>query len=281
MAWHEFPLVIFTVFAQTAVGAFLLVSLTLLFGRPTKPQQSSMVKSLFFVWVLMGIGFAASTFHLGSPLRAFNAFNRVGHSWLSNEILTGSLFFALGGFFWLMSVLNLVSATLRKGLMVAAMVMGVVFMYAMSRLYMIETVPTWDTAYTPLSFVLTAVIGGSLVACALLTGAGYRTQVVEKQLPVLGTVGVVVSVLASFIQLHELANIHSAIVSAQDLLPNIGVLKGVQWLLLVVALILWWWPTWHRSQRALLPLLAGVVCVFLAEFLGRGIFYSLHMTVGL
>ncbi|EKO3707680.1 dimethyl sulfoxide reductase anchor subunit [Vibrio metschnikovii] len=281
MAWHEFPLVIFTVFAQTAVGAFFLVCLLFLFGSPSEQQKMSMMKSLFFVWVLMGIGFAASTFHLGSPLRAFNAFNRVGHSWLSNEILTGSLFFALGGLLWLLSVLKVASAALRRGLMVTAMVMGIIFMYAMARLYMIETVPTWHTLYTPLSFVLTAVISGSIVACTLLTGSGYRTTIVEKQLPLLGVLGVVVSVLASFAQLQELAHIQTSIVSAVDLLPNIGMLKSIQYLLLVVALVLWWWPTWQRSQRALLPISLGVVCVLLVEFLGRGIFYSLHMTVGL
>ncbi|NAW68925.1 dimethyl sulfoxide reductase anchor subunit [Vibrio sp. V27_P1S3P104] len=281
MAWHEFPLMIFTVFAQTAVGAFLLVCLMLLFGRPSEQQKTAMIKSLFFVWVLMGIGFAASTFHLGSPLRAFNAFNRVGHAWLSNEILTGSVFFALGGLFWLLSVLNLASAALRKGLMLAAMVMGIFFMYAMARLYMIETVPTWNTVYTPLSFILTAVIAGSIFACALLTGSGYRTNMVEKQLPILGGLGVIASILVSFTQLHELAHIHTSIISASELLPNIGMLKAIQYLLLVVALVLWWWPTWQRSQRALVPILMGTVCVLFAEFLGRGIFYSLHMTVGL
>ncbi|WP_244262436.1 DmsC/YnfH family molybdoenzyme membrane anchor subunit [Vibrio metschnikovii] len=152
MAWHEFPLVIFTVFAQTAVGAFFLVCLLFLFGSPSEQQKMSMMKSLFFVWVLMGIGFAASTFHLGSPLRAFNAFNRVGHSWLSNEILTGSLFFALGGLLWLLSVLKVASAALRRGLMVTAMVMGIIFMYAMARLYMIETVPTWAYAVYTIKF---------------------------------------------------------------------------------------------------------------------------------
>ncbi|EKO3660131.1 dimethyl sulfoxide reductase anchor subunit [Vibrio metschnikovii] len=49
MAWHEFPLVIFTVFAQTAVGAFFLVCLLFLFGSPSEQQKMSMMKSLFFV----------------------------------------------------------------------------------------------------------------------------------------------------------------------------------------------------------------------------------------
>lgn len=46
----------------------------------------------------MGIGFLASVMHLGSPLRAFNSLNRIGASALSNEIASGALFFAVGGF---------------------------------------------------------------------------------------------------------------------------------------------------------------------------------------
>jgi anaerobic dimethyl sulfoxide reductase subunit C (anchor subunit) len=44
---------------------------------------------MFGLWVLMGIGFIASTLHLGSPMRAFNSLNRVGASSLSNEIASG------------------------------------------------------------------------------------------------------------------------------------------------------------------------------------------------
>ncbi|MDP0715934.1 DmsC/YnfH family molybdoenzyme membrane anchor subunit, partial [Klebsiella pneumoniae] len=53
--------------------------------------------SMFGLWVLMGIGFTASTMHLGSPLRAFNSLNRVGAPSLRNEIASGGIFFAVGG----------------------------------------------------------------------------------------------------------------------------------------------------------------------------------------
>ena len=60
-----------------------------------------MVGSMFLSG-LMGIGFIASTMHLGSPLRAFNSLNRVGASSLSNEIASGAIFFAVGGIGWLL-----------------------------------------------------------------------------------------------------------------------------------------------------------------------------------
>jgi anaerobic dimethyl sulfoxide reductase subunit C (anchor subunit) len=60
---------------------------------------------MFGLWVLMGIGFIASTLHLGSPMRAFNSLNRVASS-LSNEIASGALFFAVGGLGWLLAAKN-------------------------------------------------------------------------------------------------------------------------------------------------------------------------------
>lgn len=77
--WHEWPLMIFTVFGQCVAGGFIVLALALLKGQLTAEQQQRLVLSMFGLWVLMGIGFIASTLHLGSPMRAFNSLNRVGH----------------------------------------------------------------------------------------------------------------------------------------------------------------------------------------------------------
>ena len=90
--WHEWPLMIFTVFGQCVAGGFIVLALALLKGRLNAEQQQRLVLSMFGLWVLMGIGFIASTLHLGSPMRAFNSLNRVGASSLSNEIASGAIF---------------------------------------------------------------------------------------------------------------------------------------------------------------------------------------------
>lgn len=89
--WHEWPLIIFTVLGQCVVGGFIVLALALIKGDLTREQQQRVVRSMFGLWVLMGVGFIASTLHLGSPMRAFNSLNRVGASSLSNEIASGAL----------------------------------------------------------------------------------------------------------------------------------------------------------------------------------------------
>ena len=122
--WHEWPLMVFTVFGQCVVGGFIVLALALMTGKLSREQEQRVVGSMFGLWALMGIGFIASTMHLGSPLRAFNSLNRVGASALSNEIASGSVFFAVGGFWWLLSVLGKMPAALGRGWLLLGMVLG-------------------------------------------------------------------------------------------------------------------------------------------------------------
>jgi anaerobic dimethyl sulfoxide reductase subunit C (anchor subunit) len=122
--WHEWPLMIFTVFGQCVAGGFIVLALALMKGDLSREQQQRVVWSMFGLWVLMGMGFIASTLHLGSPMRAFNSLNRVGASSLSNEIASGALFFAVGGIGWLLAVVKKLPAGLRQLWLVVTMVLG-------------------------------------------------------------------------------------------------------------------------------------------------------------
>ena len=89
--WHEWPLMIFTVFGQCVAGGFIVLALALLKGDLR--AEASSVLSLH-VWFMGADGhwLYRSMLHLGSPMRAFNSLNRVGASALSNEIASGRSF---------------------------------------------------------------------------------------------------------------------------------------------------------------------------------------------
>ncbi|WP_061708579.1 dimethyl sulfoxide reductase anchor subunit family protein [Pseudenterobacter timonensis] len=278
--WHEWPLMIFTVFGQCVAGGFIVLALALLRGRLTAEQQQRVVLSMFGLWVLMGIGFIASTLHLGSPMRAFNSLNRVGASSLSNEIASGAIFFAVGGLGWLLAVLKKLPAGLRTLWLIVTMVLGLVFVWMMARVYnSIDTVPTWYSLWTTMSFFLTLFIGGPLLGYLLLRVAGVEGWAM-RLLPAISLLALVVSTVVALMQGAELATIHSAIQQASALVPAYGSLMAWRVVLLVAALLCWVLPQLKGYQPALPLLSLAFVLALAGELIGRGVFYGLHMTVG-
>lgn len=280
MGWHEWPLIFFTVFAQTAVGAFIVMGLITLFGKADAHVKTAITRNMFFIWVFMGLGFMASTMHLGSPMRAINALNQIGTSWLSREILFGSMFFGLGGLYWLLSVINKGSESIRKGLMVAAMVIGVVFMVAMTNVYIIDTVPTWDTPFTGQSFTLTAVICGVMLSLILMRGAKLECPRLGKVTAIVASVAAVTMAMVTMSMVADLPNIHSAIVAASELVPNMAEIQNLRFVLVFVGLAAWMWAM--RSESRSMPIaVIGFAMVLVAELIGRSVFFGLHMTAGM
>ncbi|MDU6454592.1 MAG: DmsC/YnfH family molybdoenzyme membrane anchor subunit [Enterobacter hormaechei] len=246
--WHEWPLVIFTVFGQCVAGALIVMGFVWLKENDDKASMR-IVRSLFFLWLVMGM------------------------SALSNEIAAGSIFFAVGGFWWLVSVIGKMPPALGKIWLVVSQILGIVFVWAMTRVYQIETVPTWYTVYTTLSFFLTMVLAGPLLAALLLRVANVTFK---------GTLAASVSVLALIVcvavvvlQSNTLGTIQSSIQQANALLPDYGSLQVWRIALLAAGLGCWICPLIRRQEPKTLGLFA------LGELIGRGLFYGLHMTAGL
>lgn len=277
--WHEWPLVLFTVLGQCVVGATLFSGLVWLELADQREARQRLVRSMFFIWLLMGIGFLASVMHLGSPLRAFNSLNRVGASALSNEIASGALFFAVGGFWWLLAVLEKMPAALGKIWLVITLLLGLLFILAMTRVYQIDTVPTWYTGYTTSAFFLTVLLSGPLFAALLLQMA--KVDVNGWFIAGLSMAALVISAAVIVMQSTGLSTIHSSVQQAASLLPNYGRLQALRLILLALGLGCWLCTLIRRQPPRAVGLLAGLVLVLIAECIGRGLFYGLHMTVGM
>lgn len=280
MGWHEWPLMVFTVLGQCVVGGFIVLGLALIFGGLSRGQQQRVHRSMFALWVLMALAFIASTLHLGSPMRAFNSLNRVGESALSNEIAAGSVFFAVAGFYWLLAILNKMPALLGKIWLVVAMVLGVVFVYAMCRVYSIDTVPTWDNIYTPLGFVLTAFISGPMLGYLLLQWADINGRAM-LQLPMISVLALIISLASVIMQAASLPLIYSSVQQASQLIPDYGTLMVWRLVLLVLGLGCWICPLIRGRTPMTLGMIFAMLLIIVAELIGPGVFYGLHMTVGM
>ena len=101
METRDWSLVVFTVLTQAAVGAFLtLQALEYLATRrghfPTH-AGGPLRAPLLVVLAVLSAGLFAALFHLSTPLQAVRAVVNFSSSWLSREIVFGSLFAALLG----------------------------------------------------------------------------------------------------------------------------------------------------------------------------------------
>ncbi|AKJ42630.1 DmsC/YnfH family molybdoenzyme membrane anchor subunit [Pragia fontium] len=277
LGWHEWPLMLFTVLGQCAVGGFIVLALALLCGKTDERQRKSIHWGMFFIWVLMGIAFLASVMHLGTMSRAFNSLNRIGESGLSNEIAFGSIFFAIGGIYWLVAILGKMPKALGKVWLVIAMIAGVAFVYAMCRVYQIETVPTWDNGYTTLNFFLTMLIGGSLLGSMLKNSDGDCRG---KGLAAIGVIALIISACSGLMQGRELASLHSSVTSATVLVPQYGQLMALRLVMVAAGLSLWIVPMLSEKRAGTAVMMLGFVLVVCGELIGRAVFYNLHMTVG-
>ncbi len=280
MTYHELSLVLFTVLAQTAVGAYLIMSIANLVTNSRVDVKGRITRNMFFVWVVMGLGFVASSTHLGSPMRAMNALNQVGTSWLSNEILTGSMFFAFGGLYWLLDVLDKGSEGVRKGLKIAGMVAGMAFMYSMVNVYLIETVPTWDSPFTWWSFLLTMLAVGGIFASILMHNAQFDDAKYIRVVQGSVIASVIAMIVVTLSQMVALGDIQTSIVAARDLVPNMAMLQGSRIVLLVAGAAIALFGINRIKGSVALPVV-GLALVLMAELLGRNIFFNLHMTVGM
>ncbi len=284
MGWNEWPLIFFTVLAQTAVGAYWLCSLAVLRNADGPDTGLKIERRMLAIWVFLIVGFGLSAFHLGSPFRATNALFRLGHAPLSNESFFGPLTVACGLIAWFLAITNKGSPALRKFLLVVGFVSSIVFLASMISFYLMETVPTWNNWTTPVSFIATAFLCGTALATIVLRSADALTsrhETARRTLFIIAAIACIVAMIATISVLAMLPGINSSINHATQLSPDIGQLQATRFFLLAIgagllALALRQW------QTQTIPLaLASLVAVFIGEIIGRGVFFALHMTIGL
>jgi DMSO reductase iron-sulfur subunit len=168
---HESAHVIFTLFTQATVGAFLMLILGSAVDLPgfALLQEYTIHMSLVgTIFVLSTIGLYKLNMHLGKPHRFYRGFNNLRLSPVSREIAGVSMFYTglLGyAFFALFDtpMLNM-AADLFAYLAVISGPIGLYFMY---KLYRIPARPFWDHLQAGTAFLGSMLSLGALIIAAV------------------------------------------------------------------------------------------------------------------
>lgn len=162
---RDWALVTFTILAQMSVGSFVVLGVVHFFTtRKAGIEEADRLsnRALLAIGPALVLGMLASLLHLGNPLNAPRAINNLGSSALSAEVLLGVVFAVVGGVFALMQWRKVGTPAIRNAVAVVAALVGLGLVYAMSRVYMLPTIPAWNTLATPTQFFTTTFLLGAL-----------------------------------------------------------------------------------------------------------------------
>lgn len=285
---NEWPLVFFTLLTQISLGIIIAGLLFSLVIKNTETSVPPDFKKLLLITALgcMLVALAISFFHLASPLHSVYALSNIGTSWLSREILlasllTFSLFIATTSLHF-----NIPHREFFGYLVLASFIVGVILVWSMARIYMIETVPQWDTPSTPIAFFNTALmLGGSLTL--VLMALYFSKNPVIPDIRQMQNVVFLMIAAAVFISLLNMLLIQPDVAATGSGFFSPAVSpwwRHGQLILMLVgfSLLTYWFTLLPDTQWAASRLIyAGAACLLLAEILGRYLFYASYYRVGI
>ncbi len=185
---RENPLLLFTLAAQAAIGAFALQSLGAWAGLPgfaAFAQSAGYLPLALLALALVALGLFMSILHLGKPLRFYRGFNNLRHSPVSREGLGIALFITgLGAHIVFKAPTHPalrphLESLLGDGLLSAlgwgargaaglALLAGATGLYYMVRCYRIPARPFWNHPQVGCAFVGSALGLGAVLAAAVM-----------------------------------------------------------------------------------------------------------------
>ena len=261
----EFPLVIFTVLSQMAVGA--AITLFLLDYSTDRIDNPLGKKITLMILGMTGVGLAFSLLHLGHPLEAYRALTNLGSSWLSREVVLFSLFAALLIAYYLQWKED---NSRRKTIGIAASVTGLLAVFSSGMVYVLPAVPAWNNFSPVVFYLLTAAVLGPLFIITVL-----KLQGVTLPSSLIGYSGVILaSYLLCFILYTSvlLSSGGASGVTAGNMLANNSfVLRIILTWIIPLGFLVW---VIKKSMTDYKYLLTIFMLVFLGEIIGRYLFYS-------
>ena len=283
----DWTLVMFTTLTQASVGIILCFTLLNYLGADVDlivQQGLSLKNPVFLAIAFVGIATLISFLHLGSPSNAPNALNNLSGSWISREILALAIYslsllltLVLGWGDWIHRYL--------AHLLVLNAFSGLALLWMMIRIYVMPTIPPWNSWYTGASFVATAVCLG-LLTLLLLSQAEF--VVLDDRAGGLLTIFLIVVLIIELIA----ALFHQRRLNQLDTGFDGPILdRGIFYRLFLLRMVM---LTVAVLMTALLFLMSGplpesgrylwmcslFILVVVQEFVGRLLFYSSYFRIG-
>ena len=282
-ALNELPLAIFTTLAPIGAGAFVVLAAAVCSLKLDDAQTKAVDRFSLIPAALAAVGFAASFFHLASPLHAVGVFAGIGHSPLSNEIAVGVVFFAAMVLYLALGLAGRLSAAARKPFALAVAALAPVFAVFTGMAYMMPTIPSWDSPLVPLEMVGVALFGGALVALSVLALAkvldGRGGHALKSLAFIAGLAGLAIAAVALVGHVELLGALWSPSADGSLLAAEAMPLLIAAAVCGVAAAACLAYASFGKT--VLVPAAIGAAAAVAGVFLMRLAFYAVQMSIGL
>lgn len=284
---NEWSLVSFTLLTQFSIGVWLMLTLAFYTNQPQNNIVSTgfnLRSAEFFILLTIIIATVISLLHLGSPLHAVNSMNNLSGSWISKEILllilfgTGVLIIVLGKWLnWSASVLHI--------FYFLSCITGVFLLISMAGIYMISTVPSWNSWHTPVSFFLAMAIMG-IMGIILITHLKNPEQLSSNFYSNLILILIVLCIAELIVSgVHQFELVRMEFSGIEEISFNTGwffkafILRTILMALAcIVALILLIRISGITNHTNIIIILLGLI--ILQEIIGRLLFFHSYFRIG-
>lgn len=286
---EEWPLMMFTLLSQLAIGSYLmLILIRTLLGAKNKQTAHQLTRfGLTAVGPLMGLAFIFSLFHLGTPMGAYRSIGNLGSSWLSREILTAGGFFL----FWLVSYFAEKKGNSSNLLSWITALLGLMAIFSMSSIYATSIRPAWANIHTYIAFFGAALALGCAGAAALI-GHSVKGQTLSpevmavlKKISYVAAAAVIIPLVYLPVFIGSLrggettaAQAAAALLTSSYLFPLI-----LRWAISILGVLMLIKTVLGQSQGGrILPagsILLAFSLIIVGEFIGRYIFYASSISI--
>lgn len=284
---EEWPLMMFTLISQLAIGSFILLVLVRSLLAQIDAPSAKRLTSFGFLAVgpIMALALIFSLFHLGTPMGAYLSILNLGSSWLSREILTAGGFLVL----WFVSYKGYQKENAGSALGWITSLVGLAAIFSMASIYGNSVRPAWDNANTYIGFFGTTFALGSLGAASFISfgakGSALSAETIAliKRVSLIGAVAVILPLIYLPVFISGLGNgVGAAQASGQLLAGSYAFTLVARGVLSLIGAGLLYFGLSKATTTKLIPtnlIYLAFVMVVAGEFIGRYVFYASAVSI--
>lgn len=167
-----YSVIFFTTASGAGYGLLVLLAIFALGGLLPASTWLGVV-GLGLALGLIGAGLMSSTFHLGRPERAINAFSQWRSSWLSREGVLAVLTFIPAGLFGIGWVFLNTTGGLFAWTAALAAILAILTVFSTAMIYAsLKPIRQWNNVLTPIAYLTLGAMTGALLLVAVARGFG-------------------------------------------------------------------------------------------------------------